>query len=111
PLVSVLVTHQLEGLAGGDGDQQMPEVLAVVQPREAATFGATAEAIEGAEGYVFLVGDPPRRSLELFAGQPDQPLKVAFPEGLGGGVVAGLEPVDPVADRSIRRHGAPRGFV
>ncbi len=56
-------------------------------------------AREGAQRYILLVRRAPRRALKHFVREPDQPLEIALPEFLGGGVLAGLELADPVADR------------
>jgi hypothetical protein len=44
-LLAELVLHQVGGLARGDQHQQLPEVAAVEQTREAARLGAAAEAV------------------------------------------------------------------
>jgi hypothetical protein len=91
---------QIARFAGGDNDQELPEVAAVMKLGEAALFGGATEAVEGTQGHIFLVGRAPGRALELFACQSDQALEIALPEGLGGGLIAGLELADPVRDRS-----------
>src|SRR5262249_43188726 len=106
-----LVALQAPGLPGGDDHQQLPEVVAVLQPGELAPLGAAAEAVEGAEGHVLLVGGEARAALELLPGQADQPPEVALPELLGRGRVAGLELPEPVGDRPRGGHrgGTPSG--
>src|SRR5262249_34168754 len=69
--------------------------------------GALAEAGEGGQGHVLLVGGPAGRSAQARPGQEDQPSEVALPELLRRGVVAGLESVQPVRDRARNRHPSP----
>src|SRR5262249_61933711 len=99
---------ELGRLGAADQGQRLPEVVAVVRAREAARGGALAEAVEGAEGHVLLVGGGPPEPAQPLPGQFDEPAEVALPEGLGGVVLAGLELADPVRDRPRRRHrGCP----
>jgi len=60
-------------LARRDHQQHLPEVVAVVEPREPARLGRPHEAVEGAEGDVLLVGRAARPAAEVAAGQPDEP--------------------------------------
>jgi hypothetical protein len=92
-------------LAGRHDDEQTPQAIAVGQCRKTVILRGPAEAVEGAESDVLLVGGTAGSAVEFFAGQMNEPLKIAFPEGLGGCSVAGLELADPVGDRSLRRHG------
>src|SRR5208337_1503798 len=110
PCRPTLVAYQVDRLAHGDDNQQLPKVVAVVELRELAAFGPLIEALEGAEGHILLVGRAPRGALELGAGKPNQPLEVSLPELLGGGPLPGLEQLDAVGDRPFRRHRhrAPR---
>src|SRR5206468_8828108 len=104
PLLPSLVLRQVKRLAGGDPDEELPQVQAVVQLGEAVPLGPPAEAVEGAEGDVFLVGGAAGRGAELLAGQTDQAAEVALPQLLGRVRVAGLEPVDPLRDRRFGAH-------
>ena len=56
PCRPTLVAHQVDRLAHGDDDQQLPKVVAVVELRELAAFGPLIEALEGTEGHILLVG-------------------------------------------------------
>src|SRR5262245_31881439 len=47
-----------------------------------------AEAVEGAEGHVLLIGRALGRGPESLARQADQPVEVSLPEESGGRVVA-----------------------
>src|SRR5208337_81403 len=94
PCRPTLVAHQVDRLAHGDDDQQLPKVVAVVELSELAAFGPLIEALEGTEGHILLVGRASRGAPELGAGEPDQPLEVALPELLGGGPLPGLEQLD-----------------
>jgi hypothetical protein len=40
---------------------------------------STAEAVKSAEGDVFLIGRPPRKTQQLFVGQVDEALKIGLP--------------------------------
>src|SRR6516165_9606004 len=99
--IPTLVADEMQGLAGGKGDQQPPQAVAVGQGGEAAGLGGAAEAVEGAEGDVLFVGGAAGLALELPAGQVDQPYEIALPQRLGGGGIAGLQLADPVGDRAI----------
>ena len=105
PLLPALVLRQVNRLAGGEEDEELPQVQAVVQLGEAVLLGPTAEAVEGAQGDVFLVGGAAGRGAELLAGQTDQAAEVALPQLLGRVRVAGLEPVDPLGDGRVGAHG------
>jgi hypothetical protein len=98
-----------------DDEQQMPEVVAVVELREAAFLRATKEAVEGAEGHVLLVSHAARGAAELLSGQADQAMEVALPEMLGGGAVARAELINPGRNAAGGRHGrrspTTRGFA
>ena len=43
-------------------------------------------------------GDAPRRAVQVLAGELHQALEVALPELLGGNLIAGLKPAEPVSD-------------
>src|SRR5262249_6287291 len=100
-----LVADEVGHLADGDDHQQPPQAFAVEQLREPPSLGSPAEAGKGAEGYVLLVLQAPRRALELLARQPDQAAEVALPQPLDGGRVADHQPVDQPRHRATRRHG------
>jgi hypothetical protein len=86
----------------GDEDEQVPEVVAVGKPGIPPLHGARAEALEGAEGGVFLVLNDPQaaRRAKLGPGDTNQTLEVALPQGLGRSRVPSLQRVDPARDRS-----------
>src|SRR5262249_18352718 len=107
--LAALFANLVHGLALGKPQQQRPEVVAVAQQGKAALLDAPAEAGEGAEGDVLLVGGGAGRAREFLAGQGDEPAEVALPEELGGVRVAGLELAEPLGDGAGRRHGrSPR---
>ena len=58
-LVPALVLDEVDGLPLGDDQQQLPEVVAVGEARESAVGRPTAEAVEGAQGDILLVGRDP----------------------------------------------------
>src|SRR5262249_14903709 len=80
-------------------------------PRELPLLGAAAEAGEGAEGDVLLVGGPPRRVEQPLAGQADQATEVALPEPRDGGRVAGLELAEQVRDGAVLGRHWPGGSM
>ena len=106
PLLPALVLRQVKRLAGGEEDEELPQVQSVVQSGKAVLLGPPAEAVEGAEGDVFLVGGAAGRSAELLFGQTNQATEVTLPQLLGRVRVAGLEPVDPLGDGRVGAHGA-----
>src|SRR5262249_30863694 len=67
-------------------------------------FGAAAEAVEGAEGRVLLVGHARRGALELLSCQRDHSRVVALPQQAGGLLVALLQVLDEGRDRSGSGH-------
>ena len=69
-LVACVVFDEVGRLAGREDDQQRPQAVAVLQVGELSLFGPTAEAVEGAEGGVLLVGDPAQRGLQFLAHRP-----------------------------------------
>src|SRR5262249_24250310 len=90
-LLPPLAPDLIGGLADRDRHQQRPEVVAVVQPGEAAGGGAAAEAVEGAERRVLRIRRAAGHGAEPVASQVDEPVEVAPPELLCGrfGVAAG----------------------
>src|SRR5262249_8695252 len=95
------------GLPLGDHQQNLPQVVPVEQLREAAALGGPAEAVEGTQGDVFLVAHPARGALEPLAGQQHESVNIALPKLRGGRTLAGLELIDPDADRVVVCHGQP----
>ena len=72
PLLPALVLRQVGRLAGGEEDEELPQVQAVVQLGKAFLLDPPAEAVEGAEGDVFLVGGAARARRGASCG-PDRP--------------------------------------
>ena len=66
PGLAGLAARQVDGLAHGEDEQELPEVVAPLELGELAAFGAAVEAVEGGQGDVLLVGGargvPRRRS-------------------------------------------------
>ena len=73
--------HLVRDLAFGDDDQEPPEVVAVVQPGEAALSRGAAEAVEGTQRRILLIlGRPgPSVGAQSGLGQPDQAGEVRAP--------------------------------
>src|SRR5262249_46010032 len=88
----------------GDEEEQLPEVVPVIEPGEAALLRPAAEAVEGAQGHVLLVGGGPRCGAELRARQAYQAAEVPLPEALGGSGVASREGCDPAGDATVGGH-------
>ena len=57
---AALVLGEVDGLAHRQDEEQLPEVVAVLEPGELARLGAAAEAVEGAQRHVLLVGGDAR---------------------------------------------------
>ena len=73
--------HLVGDLAFGDGDQEPPEVVAVVEPGEAALSRGAAEAVEGTQRRILLILGRPGPSLgaQPGLGQADEAGEVALP--------------------------------
>ena len=99
PLRAALVTHEVRHFPGNQHEQERPEADTIAElvqiPRGAA------EALEGTEGDVLLIGQPGRILLQPPSGRADHPGEIALPELLGGVGVAGLESSDPDGDRVV----------
>jgi hypothetical protein len=107
-LLPPLALDLIQGLSLGDDHQEPPEVVAVGEPGAAAAGRASAEAVEGAEGRVLLVGDGSRRVAEPQPREPDEAVEVVPPQLLRGLAVAGLQLPEPAGDGrpvSPVRHG------
>ena len=109
-LLAVLKFRLVNGLASGNQDEQVPEVVAVLELGKLALFGAAVETVEGAQRHVFLVRRSARRMLQLFACQTDEAVEIALPELLGNGRIAGFELANPYGHRARggHRHHAPK---
>ena len=68
-LLSPLVAAQVSRLASGEQEEDLPEIIAVVQAREAVLASGAAEAIEGRERDVLLVIGGTGHALQTGAGQ------------------------------------------
>src|SRR5262249_12813339 len=105
PLLARLVLVQVARLAQRDDHQELPQVVAVVELGEAALLRPAAEAVEGAERHVLLVGDGAAGGPQALPGQAHELREIALPEPLRAGLGAGLQLRDPERDGS--RHDAP----
>src|SRR5262249_46126783 len=103
-LVPLLVPDELERLACGDGNEDVPQVVAVGELWKARAGDAVAETVESAESHVLLVGGPARRLAQLLARQPDEAREIRLPQSLNRRRVSSLQNIDPVRDRSVARH-------
>src|SRR5262249_42971592 len=100
----LLVRDLVDGLAAGDHHQDLPQVVAVAQPREPTLLGAAAEAVKGAQRDVLLVGHAPLDLAQFRARQAHQAAEVPLPQRLGGGAVPLLELFEPERDVAGGRH-------
>ena len=95
------------GCSRGSQPESSRDTLSAKEPRglggkrPLAAVDAPAEAVEGAEGDVLLVGRAPGHRPELRPGQADEPVEVALPEALGRGIAAGLRVANPAGDRTL----------
>src|SRR5262245_57208709 len=55
PFLTTLVLLQIERLARGDHDKELPKVFAILQAREPSPFGPMAEAMKRAECHIFFI--------------------------------------------------------
>ena len=99
-----LSPHQVDRLALGDDDEDLPEVVAVGEPGELPALGPPIEAVEGAQRDVLLVRDRPGDRPQLRPRQLDEAMDVGIPELIGRGPIPLLEQLDAARDRSGRRH-------
>src|SRR5262249_37100314 len=74
---------------------------------KAPLFRAPAEAVEGAEDRVFLVGGPPRRRPQPRPRQADQRAGKAEPKRLSRFTIPRLQGVEPTGDGPVARHARP----
>src|SRR5262249_40301441 len=105
--LSALVPPPVVRLAGGDGHQQPPQVIAVAEFGEAAGGGRAEEAVEDAQGDVLAIGRAASCGAQAGVGGPGQPLEVPLPEAARGlAPVAGLQVADPLGDGilAVGRH-------
>jgi hypothetical protein len=75
------VLYQVDRLAHGQDEQELPQVVAILEPGEQAALGPVVEAVEGAQHDILLVGHGPGSIPQPDAGQRDQPLEVGVPRG------------------------------
>ena len=69
----------IDRLAGGQHDQNLPQVVSIIEPWEPACLYTAAKAVERVHNDVFLVGHPPRCAAKLLHGQTHQALVIAAP--------------------------------
>lgn len=100
-----------ERFAEGDEDQQPPEVVAIVELGESPLLGAAADAVEGAQRDVLLVGHAPRGRTEPLACEAGESPGVAGPDQVGGGVVPTLESQDAAGDRALSNTATSPGTI
>ena len=112
--LAALPPEVVGGLARRDRHEQPPQVAAVAEPGEPALGGTPAEAVEGAQRHVLLVGHAQRGRLEPGVRQADELVEVSPPELRGGVINLGAaQGVDQPGDGAFRvgcHRGRP-GFV
>src|SRR5262249_55876213 len=97
PFEPAAVAKQVRRLAPGEGRQQTPEIIAVVQLGNAPALSGAAETVKGTEGDVFFVGSTARGTYQPGTGQRNQPFKIAVPEGIGRCLIPGAKLRDPLS--------------
>src|SRR5207245_9434573 len=83
-----------------------PQAITVIELGEPATLRVPEKTVKGAQRHVFLVRRVSSKTTQMLPRQRHDPRKVPFPELLRSQRVSGLEPIDPVRNRSRGRHGA-----
>ncbi len=91
-------------LAGRDGQQQTPKIIAIGEVGKLSFGGTLEEAVHRAEHYVFFVGGSTRCAAKFLSCKPKQLLKITFPQALRGGLIARFQLRDPVANGFVRVH-------
>jgi hypothetical protein len=108
---SPLVLYVIDGLSGGHYDQQSPEIVAVRELGKSSVLDASTQAIEDAQGHVFFVGYTAWMAAKPLSTQSHKLREITLPELLGGKFIAGLDFIEPTADRSFGSHGDPLAGV
>src|SRR5262249_42565591 len=87
-LLARFSSNEIDGFPCREHGEQSPEVIAVLELRELAAFRPAAEAAEGPQRAVLLVGQAARCGAQLLTGQRHQLVRIPLPEFLRGLVVA-----------------------
>src|SRR5262249_4945561 len=103
-LLRFLVVCQVDCFALGDDEEQPPEIVAVGKFRKPALLRSAPEAVEGAEGYVFLIRHAARGAAEFLAGKGNHAFVKTLPQWLRGIAIAGAKLVKP-GSNTAGRHG------
>lgn len=98
PLLATIVRQLIHGFSSRDHDQNLPQIVAVLELREATSLDTAVEAVERHQDHVFLVRHTPRSSLQLLSGQPDQLLEVLLPNSLARLGIALFGEIQPASD-------------
>src|SRR5580704_11484661 len=85
-------------LSHREHDEDLPKVIAVVEPWKAALANAFAKAVKCRQGDVFLVGSQSRCRGQLAARQADKLGEIRFPESSCCVAFADLELIQPGCD-------------
>jgi hypothetical protein len=67
-LLAALATPETDCLAFREGNQNAPQIVAILQLRELAARRSTAKAVKCAKRHIFLIGCSPRKSEQLLMG-------------------------------------------
>ena len=70
PLLPQVRLQLIGGFAGREHDEDLPQVLAIVEPRKATVGGAGAKAVKGVQHDVVFIFDAPRRVARLHPRSP-----------------------------------------
>jgi hypothetical protein len=94
-LVGLLVSAQANRFALRQHHQHLPQILAVIEPREVSLFDAAQEIMECGQHDIFFVRHATWQVTQLATGQPEESLQVTLPELRRGGRLASLELAEP----------------
>src|SRR5437762_3036300 len=82
PLLAAAMCEQVHDLLAGEHEQHLPQVIAVLQPREPPRRRAGLEAVEGTQRNIFLVGSPAGVASKAGPRKTDQSGEIPLPNWL-----------------------------
>src|SRR6266851_4012347 len=82
------------GGARGEGEEEVPQFVAVGQVGEPALFRAALKGEEGGQGGVFLIRDAAQSRRQSLPGRRDHAREEPLPQLTGGDRIAGLDLLD-----------------
>src|SRR5438105_464765 len=100
-----LLLHEFLRFTDGYSEEEMPEIVAIMEPVVLPAPGTVEEAGEDTLGDVVLIGDAQILALEPGARQPCDPRRIAGLQFPSSSLIAFLDPADQIGHRSRRGHG------